>query len=986
MSGGRAQQSCPKRKGTIAVVFTRSDSGEPIQGASVSVQGPTPGMATTDKLGAVILKDRAPGAYTARVTMPPSMKGYGMTLETTKGSVTAGGSQVLLFKAAPVGNLHIDLYDERGKRVTEEAQLGAAGASSPSQRGKTGSHTFSGIAAGTYEVSATVPSALFEAPTVSQKAVVVPAGGTANVRLEVKRKPNVVTPKIEMEYKVVLLDRKLSSHQEGSETKIVTDDVVRVRVLAHQSTGSPGYAGQGKLEASPANVEVYLDKECKKALGGRKLTNAELMSGTFDLYLKAKAKGKFKAKLTLDASDHPNHQVKDPAEEEMGVVELEMKVHRYEKADLDIAVDPDVEPYSDYYTALKDKALPAQKAMSDADKVKEGRLLHAQAEKSHARAKIVLQKLAADQWPAGTDDYLVTLEQQNAAGSVKLFDKDWEGAEKAGEALKLKVSALKAKELELWVEGEGATKKLRQVVLGAGLERGALPAPHTVEHPPKRNADWARFTVVKVKEVKVDYKPESKKPAAWDEAKERFHINFKADSDGRKVTVAATLTEPIKGVTLYFMLAEDANNMKTANWGVDLPATWKWKDIAADVKHSDKPDRKKLLHLSQATDDKGAAKKELTLSRFGGDVFHPAAYIEQDPQLAKYVHGHADLGKKKPVRAAKKITVWRKFWYQEVKVKGLAVAGFGNAADTYDDVKATMEAAPAIEMKRSDADAIRPRVIYPKHMLSYYVDTATNAYKSNYPGDAADGLAVGDATESKFFALVKKTSERPVQVPMLNAHGLWVGDDTTAAQTTPWTELPAAAFPLPFDAAKELLDPPLQGGTLLAAGRWEAEDWDPAANAGAGAWVNARNGALAAADLSLDPSRSDPHTFQVGQPARLVPAAKTRVRFTGVQLRGAVSYLGTSYADGIVNCYTPNDEVDFINTINHELGHSFKQVTKVRPAGVPAHAHQYDRQGSHCNYQNKSCLMYESGPQAVHLDRYCPVCHPYVLVQDMYKA
>jgi hypothetical protein len=983
MSGGKAQESCPKQKGTIAVVFVRSDIGKPIQGASVSVQGPTPGSGTTDNLGAFILKDRTPGAYTARVTLPASMRGYGMTLETTKGSVSAGGSEILLFKAAPVGNLHVELYDDRGQLVTEEAQLAASGPSSPSQSGKTGSHTFNSIPAGTYQVSATVPAALFEVPTVSKPGVAVPAGGTLNVRLDVKRKINVITPKIELEYRVVLLDRKLSSHQAGAENKIVTDDVVRVRVMAHQSTGSPAYAGHGKFEASPGNVEVYIDKECKNALAGRKISNQQLLGGTVDLYLKAKSKGKFKVKLTLDPSSHPNHQVKDPAEEEMGVVELEMKLHRYETADLDIAVDPDVEPYSAYYTELKAKALPAQKAMSDADKVKEGRLLHAQAANSHARAKLVLQKLAAGDWPAGTDDYLVALSQQNASGSVKLFDKDWEGAERSGDALKFKVSDLKAKEVELWVEGEGATKKLRQVVLGAGLERGAMAAPHTVEHPPKRNADWVRFTVVKVKEVKVDYKPESKKPVAWDEAKERFYVNLKADPDGRKVTIAATLTEPIKGVPLYFMLAEDTNNMKTAHWGVDLPATWKWKDIDAAVKHSDKPDRKKLLHLSQATDDKGAAKKELTLSRFGGDVFHPAAYIEQDPQLAKYVHGHVDLAKKKPVLAAKKITVWRRFWYQEVKVKGLAVAGFGNAADTYNDVKATMEAAPAIEMKRSDADAIRPRVIYPKHMLSYYVDTGTNAYRNNYAGDASDGLAVGDATESKFFALVKKTSERPVQVPMLNAHGLWVADGTTAGQSTPWTEIPAKAFPLPFDAAKELLDPPLQGGTLLFAGRWEAQDWDDAANAGAGAWVNPRHGDLAAGDLSLDASRSDPHTFQIGKPARLTLGTKTRVRFTGLRLRGAVSYLGTSYADGIVNCYTPNDEVDFINTINHELGHSFKQVTKVRPTGVPAHPHQYDKQGSHCNYQNKSCLMYESGPQAVHLDRYCPVCHPYVLVQDM---
>ena len=72
MGGKRSQQSCPLQKGTIAVVFVRSDIGKPIQGASVAVQGPSPGSGTTDNLGAVVLKDRTPGPYTASVTLPAS--------------------------------------------------------------------------------------------------------------------------------------------------------------------------------------------------------------------------------------------------------------------------------------------------------------------------------------------------------------------------------------------------------------------------------------------------------------------------------------------------------------------------------------------------------------------------------------------------------------------------------------------------------------------------------------------------------------------------------------------------------------------------------------------------------------------------------------------------------------------------------------------------------------------------------------------------
>ena len=983
----RHAQKCPKQLGTLAVVVVRGDTGEPIKGATAAVKGPTGGSAKTDELGASIFKDRTPGSYSANVTMPPEFSSYVITKETPQASVGPGGSEVLIFKAAPVGNLLVEVYDDRGRLVTsEEAELAGAGPAGLSHKGKTGAHTFAAVAGGMYNISAKLPAALFEAPPTQN--VVVKGGGTTSVRFDVKRRLNVVTPKIRMEYKVVVLDRKLSAHQEASEKKIVTDDVTRVRLAASQSTGTPSYAGSGTFEVSPANVEVYTDKECRNKLAGRKLTNAELLDGSFELYLKAKTKGKFTAKLTLDASDKPDHiEVKDPAQEEMGVVEIEMKLHRYEKADLaNVAVNPDVEPYSDYWRELKDTQLPEQKAMSDEKKVKEGRLLHVQTDNNHARAKAVVQKLVADQWPAGTDDYVIVLSQDGKNGSVKFFDKDWEGTEKTGDTARIKVSELKAKELEFWIEGAAATKKWRELVVGVDLERADMDAPHTQHHKPKHNADWAHLTVVQIKEVKLDYTRESGKPGAWDEQEERFFINFKPDSDGRKVTISAKLTEPLKDVALHFMLAEDSKNLTKDNWGEDLPSTWKWKDITADVKHKDKDDRAKLLHMSHATDDKGAAKKELVLSRFGGDVFHPAAYIEQDVHFAKYVHGLADNEKRKPVRAEKKLTVWRKFWYREVKVAGLQVQGFGNAADTYEKVKVVMEAADVIEMPRADADAIRPHVIYPKHMLSYYVDPNTHRYVNNYPGDASDGLAVGDATESKFFTLRRASTRRPVEVPMLNAHGLWVQDGTTAAQNTPWVELPATAFPIALGSNKQLLDPPLQSGkTLFDSGKWEAQDWDPAANAGAGGWGPARDGDLAAADISLDPSRSDPRRFQVSQPAALNPAARTRFRIKNLRLNGAVTYLGTSYPDGIVNCYTPNDEVDFINTINHELGHSFSQVTKARPAGIPAHPHQYDKDGSHCNYQNKSCLMYESGPQPVHLDRYCPDCHPYVLVQDMSK-
>ncbi len=795
-----------------------------------------------------------------------------------------------------------------------------------------------------------------------------------------------VTPKIEMEYKVVLLDRNLAQYQETGEAKIYADPTYIKLSLEHSNSARLFKKG-GTVKFAPENVDAYTDKECKTKLKDKKLTNDQLKKG-LKLYLKGKTAGKFNVTLDLeDPGDKMLAREKNPAKEEMGVVELKAELHQHDMTAVGaIKVDPDTDPIGTYHTNLRDKALPAQKALTDQEKVKVGRLLHAQAAGSHGRAKLLVKKIDASQWPDGTDDYELVLNKTNVSGAVAIYDKEFDDPAPAGTLqafpVKAKVKDLKAQDKELWVEGTTATKKRREVRLDLGLDRAEPMDKHATKESAKRNGDWARFTVVKINEVKLDYTAPRGKANAWDAARERFYINFKADSDGRKVTIQAQLSEKIKDVTLHFMLAEDKDNRLTANWGVDLPATWKWKGIAAAVKHTDKADRKDLLHLSATTDANGKASKELTLSRFGGDKFLPACYIDQDPHLAKYIHGHADLQKKKPVFAAKAINVWRKFWYKEVKVKGIVVAGFGNAADTYVTVKAEMVAATAVEMTRNAANALATRAIFKKHMVSFYLNDAGTDYVNNYPNDNGDALVVGDDNESSFFALATAEADKPVMIPMLNAHALWVADGVTASQAVPWFR--TTGFPLSLTADKELIDPPIQGGTLFSAGLWVAQDWDPAANGGAGAWGNARNGNLAAADISLDPGRSDPRAFQVKKPAGIVVSANgTRVKIAGLTLRAGKTYLGTSYDDGIVNSYSPNNLPDFIDTIDHEVGHSFKQVTKVRPAGIPAHPNQYDKDGSHCNYNNKSCLMYESGPQATAIHRYCSICHPYVLVQDM---
>ncbi len=711
--------------------------------------------------------------------------------------------------------------------------------------------------------------------------------------------------------------------------------------------------------------------------------------------MKGKTAGKFDVSLALDYPDEDGIRVESPATEQMGVVELQMKLHQQDEMEIKkIEIDPNTDPLDTYYTALKDQVIPDQKEMTDEEKIKVGRLLHVQKDGNFGRAKLVCKKLESRDWPAGTDDYEIVIKQEIiSSGGLELFDAEWDGAKKEFPGT-IKFADIKAEDQVFWVQGKFFTKKSRDAHLYLGIDRpsGGLPKKT------KRNGDWACFTVVDIKEIKVEYTAEDDRAVAWDQTQKRFYVNlgatwnarkkeFKTDNNtdlnGRKITISAQLGEKLKNVPIYFMLAPDKDNRKAANWGKDMPATWKWKDLPQTVKHRDKAHHKKFLHLSALTDDNGYAKMELGLSRFGGDVFWPACYIGEDPHLAKYVDGHADLEKRKPAMAVDSVSVWKKFWYQEVRVAGLNVAGFGDAADTYSDVKTEMIAAPVVEMTRQKADKIRPRIIYPKHMISFYLNPARTAYVNNYPNDAGDGLVVGDATEARFWPLAKPVSDKPVMIPILNAHALWVKDGLTSSDSVPWFN--ASNFPVDFSADKDLLDPPLQGGTLLKSGRWTAEDQNPTTLA----WENRRSGRLKAADLALDPGRSAASTVQIKKPSKLKLKAGvlTRVRITGLTLRGAESFLGTSYDNGIINSYTPNDEQDFINTINHEIGHSLKQVpSRPNADGNPDHQHWYLKDGDHCKYTNKSCLMYESGPQPASLNRYCPVCHPYVLVQDMTKV
>ncbi len=777
---------------------------------------------------------------------------------------------------------------------------------------------------------------------------------------------NTVTPHIAVEYKVVLLDKDLAKHQEGSETKILTG-VTRVEVWYSQTNGSIPFEKGATFACAPANAEVYRDETCATKLEGD-LTPEDIAGGKrVRLYLKGKTAGKFTAKYTL--KDPVNGQIllaDNPAEEEMGVVTLEFKLHQQDlTAVAALQVDPDTDPIDTYYTNLKNKAMPAQKVMTDEEKVKTGRLLHAQKDGSFSRAKLILKKLNAAEWPSGTDDYEVCLNEDNTSGSAAIHGKEWDNDLKAF-PVKVKVSVLKAADKEFWVEGKSAVKKLREVKIDAGIDRAVGGLTKTA----KRNGDWARLTVVQIKEVKVDYTPVAGTAVAWDSAHNKFYINLQADPDGRKITIRATLSEKLKDIVIHFMLAEDKNNRKAANWGKNLPGTWKWKDISATVKHKDKADRKNIIHLSAKTNNDGYATKELQLSRFGGDKFYPGAYIEQDPHLGKFIDGHADLGKKKPVLAANALTVYRKIWFQPVKVTGMSIGNLAGAVPKYDAVKTEMTACADLQIAKATAQGMNPQAIYARFMI-----------QKN--GGNADALVVSETNKAQFFNAFAAEADKPMKIPILVCDAQWDPDGNTGAQSI--ARMPVANLPGDLTTDKKILIPPLQGGDLKVSGTYTA--WRKVLLV----WVRlgGANRSLPNSCLSVNPARGSLFDVRISKPDNF-PKGATHIKIDNLVLKGADDFLGEydPTLKRILVVHDPAEPVDSLNTIVHELGHSLHQVIEGNPAGgvagIPRHPKQKDKgQGNHCRNLVNKCVMYDSGPIQGSLNRYCDMCHPYLLVQDM---
>jgi hypothetical protein len=409
-----------------------------------------------------------------------------------------------------------------------------------------------------------------------------------------------------------------------------------------------------------------------------------------------------------------------------------------------------------------------------------------------------------------------------------------------------------------------------------------------------------------------------------------------------------------------------------------MPGTWKWKDMNAAIKQKDRANRDDYLHFMKETNADGEAEMKLTLPRIAGEKFTPACYIGEDPHLAKYIDGHADLSKKKPVLSTTPIRVWRRFWIQPIRPHIMSSVSLADSVGKYAAANAEMKVEPDVVLSASDIN-VTPKAVYPEYMVKD-------------GGGTTNRFVATDYNMNHFYSKVRPSADKPLKVPMLLCEANFGDAGVSSAVNN--LQVRITDFPQEVQMSMCAMTPCIDDNSknLLASGTWKL--YRPSTTR-PGTWREIESGALRAADVTILQTRTNKYCIHIKRPSNIVSTAmNTVVVFQNITINGAKSYLGGYFSGSktLLSVRNPSEPNDFHNTIVHELGHAFGQV--IRPSdsanlGLPDHPIQEDRgSGNHCNHKtgsNFDCVMYYAGLAGDPVLPWCDTCKPYVLLADMSK-
>lgn len=453
------------------------------------------------------------------------------------------------------------------------------------------------------------------------------------------------------------------------------------------------------------------------------------------------------------------------------------------------------------------------------------------------------------------------------------------------------------------------------------------------------------------------------------------YINLKKKKakpdQGRVIDVEAFLDKEMRGVRVYFALKDEPKNK------ADLHKNYK-----AKITKSDK------------TDKKGKAKAKLTVSQNGGEKFTVVASLFNKP---------LDPGAN--TKESGTFEVWRKIWYQKTYAAGLNPPDPAASVAAWKEVKVEMLPGDPKNKVINKADlpaSLQSRTFYPNWML--------------VPGGGAgESAIVGDHNESKFFKAFKKEADKPVKAHLVICRHNWY----PAAKATAWDTKTLTAgsrtvkFTWPRPAGAKVIKPAITGKVVAGGSKYRIKQGG-----------KTKKYKISDADISIPNPRGNMRevvfTLPAGKPT---PSAAIQIKVS-LRVRYAESYLGMNDKYKVLAVFDPGDVVDYNDTVTHEIGHGLNQTpgpkNKGDPKGLPPHPHYYwdinGGQGPHCHTANGGgpgvlvnqvapfkrvrwgkkqqikkryltgvCVMFDSGPQANAIHKFCDTCKPYVLLQDMRK-
>lgn len=450
---------------------------------------------------------------------------------------------------------------------------------------------------------------------------------------------------------------------------------------------------------------------------------------------------------------------------------------------------------------------------------------------------------------------------------------------------------------------------------------------------------------------------------------------------------------PTKNCKQYINLAKDAAKVDYGRIRkVEAHLNKKKADVTVyfDIKAGDK-NRDPLPAALQAkitksskTNDKGIAEVEFESSRFGGDEFTIMASLHED---VKHVSSNA--------KKSKKITNWRKIWYQITQDKGVNIPSRSKVKKSFKDT--------FLEVEETD-----------NKKLVYKDDIAGLQYHPIWQFEPGKGnrqiVCVGNHNKTEFYKeFVAATADKAPKAHLIICEAQWDPEDSP--ETTFELDKSTKAFRQLNSTNNDVLgvfDPPLKGGTLVKSGSWKWHDG-----------TVEHTGELNDANISVYKSRALYSDFKLTIPSKCTIGVCTgcagNTNILPTVAKKATAKLIMQCANGPWAGESGNKALNrpqcliivdkntnvFNGTIIHELGHLHEQVRVDKNwLGIPDHTDQYDFRGGsgdHCKkdatehatdvdqngkkvYVGGSCVMYHV---AVGNTKFCDQCKLDLKIRDL---